>query len=107
MVYYLWCEAITSSSKASCSKQIKLLYCNGDCFIPGCMTVPLIKKVKIEHSILHRNLFYLLLIMHARAHAHTHTHTHTHTFIQEFLFLIDKLDIFPKSYFYFMRRLIK
>ena len=80
MVYYLWCEAITSSSKASCSKQIKLLYCNGDCFIPGCMTVPLIKKVKIEHSILHRNLFYLLLIMHARARAHTHTHTHTHIY---------------------------
>lgn len=100
MVYYLWCEAITSSSKASCSKQIKLLYCNGDCFIPGCMTVPLIKKVKIEHSILHRNLFYLLLIMRAC------THTHTHLF-RGFFFLIDKLDIFPKSYFYFMRRLIK
>ena len=88
---------LLSSSKASCSKQIKLLHCNRDCFILGCKTVPLIKKVKIEHSILHRNLFYLSLI--------THTHTHTHTFIQGFLFLIDKLDIFPRSYVYFTRRL--
>lgn len=100
-VYYLWCRAIIPSSKARCSKQIKLYIVIGTILFLSVWLFLLSRGWKWKkHYTLHMNLFDLLLVMYIQGF---------------FFFLVDKLDLFPwatdrricwhilTSYFYFVR----